>query len=545
MSRRWRLAAGLFLMAFLAMHLASHALGLAGREALAEGRALFLWLWRNPVAESLVALALLVHLVLSLHALYLRRRLESLRPWDMAQLLLGLSIVPLLTIHILGTAVAHYAFGLDDSYDYLYLIFILEPFYGVEQASTLIVCWAHGALGLWFWLRLKPAVAPWRPVILAALVLLPLLSLAGMAAGLSQVALLMDDPAWLDEQLANVALIDVDWLHGAERRVVLIYLGLVALTFVLRWYRLRHERRMGVVRIGYPNRRTVRVTRGTSILEASQQHRIPHASVCGGRGRCSTCRVRVVMGGEALPEPSEAEAAVLMRVKAAPGVRLACQTRPQGDLDVVPLLPPHASPRDVLPRPGAMQGEERELAVLFADLRSFTQLSEKKLPYDVVFVLNRYFRGMAAAVEGAGGHVDKFIGDGVMALFGLATDRAKACRQAIAAAEAMARELADINRSLKHELPSPLRIGIGIHVGPAIVGEMGAGSAVTLTAVGDTVNTASRIESLTKDFDAELVVSAEVAEAAGYAPAGARRESATVRGRSEPLALLVVGRVVG
>jgi adenylate cyclase len=302
---------------------------------------------------------------------------------------------------------------------------------------------------------------------------------------------------------------------------------------------------MGVVRIGYPDRRQVRVAKGTTILEASQQHRIPHASVCGGRGRCSTCRVRVLQGGEALPAPSDAEAAVLLRVRAAPGVRLACQTRPQSDLDVVPLLPPTATPRDARPQPGATQGEERELAVLFADLRSFTQLAEKKLPYDVVFVLNRYYRGMAAAIEGAGGHVDKFIGDGVMALFGLTTDSRKACRQAIRAAEAMTAELAEINRSLQHELPVPLRIGIGIHVGPAIVGEMGAGGAVSLTAVGDTVNTASRIEALTKDFDAELVLSAVVAEAAGYAPAGARRESTTVRGRSQPLALLVIGKVNG
>jgi adenylate cyclase len=107
----------------------------------------------------------------------------------------------------------------------------------------------------------------------------------------------------------------------------------------------------------------------------------------------------------------------------------------------------------------------------------------------------------------------------------------------------MTRELKEINRSLAHELPSPLKIGIGIHVGHAIVGEMGAGRAVAITAVGDTVNAASRIEALTKDFDAELVVSAEVAEAAGYLPEGARPESTLLRGRSEPLAILVVGKV--
>ena len=541
--RSWRLSAGLFLLFFLTAHLINHALGLAGRAALDAGRDAFLSLWRNPVGEGLLVLALAVHLALALQAIYRRRRFQALRPWEMAQLLLGLSIVPLLALHILGTVVAHYRFGVEDDYDYLYVIFIAEPKYAVEQAATLLVAWTHGAVGLWFWLRLKAGAAGWLPALRAVLVLLPTLALAGMAAGLNEVALLMRDPAWLEPRLTVLAGEELAWVYSAQEAVIAMYLALLAATFALRGLRLWRERRRGLVRIGYPHRRAVRVTRGTSILEASQQHRIPHAAVCGGRGRCSTCRVRVLQGGEALPPPSDAEAAVLARVRAAPAVRLACQTRPARDLEVEPLLPPTAGPRDAQARPGAEQGEERELAVLFADLRSFTALAEKKLPYDVVFVLNRYFRGMATAIEGAGGHVDKFIGDGVMALFGLAVGRAEACRQAIRAAEAMTQELAEINRSLAHELPAPLKIGIGIHVGHAIVGEMGAGRAVAITAVGDTVNAASRIEALTKDFDAELVLSAEVAEAAGYAPPGARPEAAVLRGRSEPLALLVVGKV--
>jgi len=102
-------------------------------------------------------------------------------------------------------------------------------------------------------------------------------------------------------------------------------------------------------------------------------------------------------------------------------------------------------------------------------------LSEKKLPYDVVFMLNRYFAAMGQAVEQAGGHVDKFIGDGVMALFGTddRTDTGAACRQAIEAARGMSLALEALNKTLMHDLERPLRIGIGIHVGPAIVGEMG------------------------------------------------------------------------
>src|SRR5205814_7500895 len=135
-----------------------------------------------------------------------------------------------------------------------------------------------------------------------------------------------------------------------------------------------------------------------------------------------------------------------------------------------------------------------------ADIRGFTALSEGRLPYDIVFVLNRYFAAMGRAVESAGGRVDKFIGDGVMALFGVSNTPEEGCRQALAAARLMSVRLVELNEALRAELNEPLRIGIGIHAGSVIVGEMGYGSATTITAIGDAVNTASRLESLCKEF---------------------------------------------
>ena len=168
---------------------------------------------------------------------------------------------------------------------------------------------------------------------------------------------------------------------------------------------------------------------------------IPHASVCGGRGRCSTCRMRVSRGIETLPPPSPQELAVLRRVGAPPNVRLACQTRPRSEIAVAPLLPPAAGPRAGFAQSTHLQGQEKEIAVLFADLRGFTTISEHKLPYDVVFVLNRYFAAMGKVIEEHGGHVDKFIGDGVMALFGIERGAEQGARQALAAAQSMARVL--------------------------------------------------------------------------------------------------------
>jgi adenylate cyclase len=304
---------------------------------------------------------------------------------------------------------------------------------------------------------------------------------------------------------------------------------------VMRW---QVQRWRGIVRITYPSGRIVEVVPGFSVLEASRLAGIPHASVCGGRGRCSTCRIRIEGDRTRLPPASADERKVLERVGAAPDVRLACQLRPLFDVAVTPLLPPHALASDGFRRPAYLHGMEKEIAILFADIRSFTELSEQKLPYDVVFLLNRYFAEMGHAVERAGGRVDKFIGDGVMALFGLDSGAERGCREALAAAKAMAGRLVDLNRALGPDLKEPLRIGIGIHVGPAIVGEMGYGTAVSVTAIGDSVNTASRLETLTKSFGAQLVVSEELAARAGIDLAEMPRHEIEIRGRVERMRVL-------
>jgi adenylate cyclase len=300
-------------------------------------------------------------------------------------------------------------------------------------------------------------------------------------------------------------------------------------------------RRRNAVLVGYPDGRRVELQRGASILEASRQAGIPHASVCGGRGRCSTCRVRVVAGLDHLPPALPPERRVLERIGAPPNVRLACQTRPSHPVEVVPLLAA-ATPRDAHARPGHLHGHEQEIAILFADLRAFTRLAHQRLPYDTVFLLNRYFRAMGTAVEAAGGHLDKFIGDGVMALFGIEGTREQACRRALAAARQMSVNLQELNRSLGAELPEPLRIGIGLHVGPAIVGQMGYARATTLTAVGDTVNTASRLEALTKDYDVELIFSAIVGKRAGLAMGDLAYHEVTLRGQDQALRIVALPR---
>ena len=257
------------------------------------------------------------------------------------------------------------------------------------------------------------------------------------------------------------------------------------------------------------------------------------------------CRVDADRGGQRLPAPSDDEARLLRRVGAPPNVRLACQTRPTADVAVAPLIPPTGTDTDALEAAGATTGREQEIAVLFADLRGFTSVAERKLPYDVVYLLNRYFEAVGGAVREAGGIANQFTGDGVMALFGVDATPREACRAAIRGAAGMITSLEALSRNLAGELPAPLRIGIGIHVGPTVVGRMGFAEAAYLTAVGDTVHVAARLEELTKTYTSELVISEDVAVQAGLDVRDYRRETLTLRNRSTPLAIRIIADVRG
>ena len=488
MNRRIHLASGLVLFAFVTTHLLNHSLGLISLEALETGRAWFLLLWRTPVGALMLYGALLTHFLLALWSIF-RRRSFRLRSVDWAQLLLGLSIPVLLVSHALNTRLAYEAYGQDASYPLeLLIFFVLKPQLIYKQMILLLIVWAHGVIGMHQWLRLKPLYRRFQLLAFSIAVLLPMASLAGIWATGRDISYLAADPAWTQQLMAETDRIDMDRmadLGRLESYILALTGGLLLLILLLRPLRRKLRQRLGLVQVSYPDGERVTVPMGTTVLEASGQHNIPHASVCGGRGRCSTCRVRVGQGLQALPPPSANETVVLKRISAADNVRLACQIRPTQDIAVIPLLPPTTVANTVGPEPDYMQGQEREIVVLFADLRGFTTISEQKLPYDVVFLLNRYFAAVGSAIENAGGHVDKFIGDGVMALFGLETGLPAASRAAVQAARNIADEMKKLNHSLEHDLSEPLRLGIGLNGGPAIVGKMGYGKTNSLTELYD------------------------------------------------------------
>jgi len=539
---RVRLATGLTLFFYVLTHNLNHALGLISLDAMEWGRGPFLAFWRFPPIEIVFLLAAVTHFLLGVRALYNRHSLH-MPFWEGAQIVLGVSIPPLLMLHFLGTVVAHQVFGIDDAYDETILALISSPGFTATQIAAVLITWIHGCIGIAYWLRLKPWFPKARITLFALALLIPTLALLGFAEAGREVSRLMLEPGWFHDLVQRRHLPGGDavarlyaWRDNGLIGYAVILVAVVAARY-LRVLGVRHR----AIRVVYPDGSTVNIQPGTTILEASRIGGIPHASVCGGRGRCSTCRVRILAGDATLPPPSLDELKVLARVGAAPGTRLACQAKPAGYIKVAPLLPPSAGPRQALAQSDSHSGKEQEIAVLFADLRDFTRFSERQLPYDVVFLLNRYFRAMGEAVIAAGGHLDKFIGDGVMALFGIDGRPEIAAAQAIDAARRMAQNLAELNIGLGDELKQPLKIGIGIHFGPAIVGEMGFGDAQSLTAIGDTVNIASRLETATKELGAQLVVSDIVAKAAEIGTGIGEKHEIDIRGRSTKLNVLAIG----
>jgi adenylate cyclase len=196
-------------------------------------------------------------------------------------------------------------------------------------------------------------------------------------------------------------------------------------------------------------------------------------------------------------------------------------------------------------RPGYLAGQEREIAVLFADLRRFTALAERRLPYDVVFLLNRYCEAVGTAIERAGGVPNQFTGDGVMALFGIETGPDDGCRGALIAAHEIVRSLEALSQTLAADLDAPFQVGIGIHAGPAIIGQMGYGAAVYLTAVGDTVNVASRLQELTKRYACQLVISEQVVSRTGVDGSRFPHHQVMVRNHTDPLVIYAIDQVAG
>jgi adenylate cyclase len=541
--QRLRLGSGLILFLFALTHFLNTAVGLVSLEQMDQ-----LDRWRTLVTRSLpgtivLAAALVIHIVLALYKVATRTTFR-LPWWELVQIGLGLLIPFLLFPHIVNTRIANNFFNVEDNY--LYELARLWPANAILQSTLLVIVWIHGCLGIHFWLRLYEPYRAFQPILLFLAFTIPLAALGGFMISGRAVAALIENPdnfarvreltRWPNAE-ANEMLA---WYRVLVRAGFLGVLGLIASVFAIRYISWLAAPKIAVKYTGGP---TLNVQIGPTLLEISRLSGVPHASVCGGRARCSTCRVRIEEGGENLPPAVFPESVTLAAIEAPANVRLACQIRPSKPLTVTRLLRPVGTgPEAVGVQESDSSGTEKPLAVLYVNMREFNELTRTKLPYDVVFLLNQFFTSVGTAIRAQGGFIDKYIGDGVIAVFGQRQGVEAGCRQALRAIRAIDLALDHLNSVIGPDLGRPVRVASGLHAGHLILGRIGHGVTVDLTVIGPAVKIALDLADVAKERDVQLVLSLDAARLAGWEPEAGAVTSVAARGLDEPLEVVEVPR---
>ena len=504
------MASGGVLFAYIALHLVNHALGLVSLHVAEAGMEIAIAVWYSWPGTVLLYGAAATHFLLALWAVY-ERRTFRLPPAELLRIALGFTLPILLIGHAVSTRLAWELFGLPSDYSRVVAVLWASDAQG-RQLGLLAPGWLHGCLGLHFAFNRRPLYRQLRFVLFGAALLLPVLSALGfiamgrelatnaMAAAAAQAYF---SPANAPQRIAMA-----QWRDG----ILLGYFAIIAAAFAARTVRNALERgRRRLISISYPAR-TVRVPRGWSVLEASRSFHIPHASMCGGRARCSTCRVRLTAGEEFCPTTGSDERATLDRIGAPPDVRLACQLRPRGDISVIPLI---RTERPIYRQPAAQRSAEREIVVLFCDFLNRAELASDHMPQDLLYLLMRYVEALGNAIRAAGGTLSSVRPDSVCALFGLECEVAQAARQALQAGGAIERVVADLNDRLAQEGESTVRIAVAIHAGRAVIGEIGASDPPAVMAIGEAMDVANELREAAAASGKPFAISQPVYAAAG------------------------------
>jgi adenylate cyclase len=541
LERPARLTTALILFGFVTSHLLNHAFGIRSIGTMQAASAILLAPWQTPTGLMVLYSSFLVHGLLGLCALHRRRhlRLPAGEAW---QLGLGLAIPFLLITHAGGIRFGEFQNARESGYGpVLYKFWVASSDFALPwQLLLLVVAWIHGCIGLRSWLRTKRWYHHTTGVLSSLATLVPVLAILGVVnAGLNlRDAVLRDQqyaasfipsPNNQNEQKAASAV-------RISERLTIFYIALVIGTFGLRATRGWQAQRFHGIRITYPGGHVVSVLRGFSVLEASRWEGLPHASVCGGRGRCSTCKIRIVRGAQGLDAPGPVEHLTLRRIAAPATVRLACQLRPLADISVEPLVAVgRGSSRATRFDAAIAGGRELQIAAMFVDLRESTRLATGRLPFDALFLFDRYVQVVTGAIRQNGGHATSIAGDGVMSVFGVEGAAEAAARSAVQAALEIWKGVEVLSDELTGELETPLRIGIGIHVGTAVVGLVRADETQSLQFLGDTGNVAAKLEEKSKELGCTLLVSLAALNLVAPYATWIERRVVAVPGKTDPI----------
>ena len=523
------MASGLILFVYIGSHLLNHALGLVSLHAAETGMHLAVEVWYSPLGTALLYGAAATHFFMALWAVY-ERRTFRLPPAELLRIALGFTLPILLIGHAASTRLAYEVFGLSSDYTRVISNIWASGSQGF-QLGLMAPGWLHGCMGLHFAFSRRPIYRRLRFVLFAAALLLPVLSALGFIAMGRELA---TNPAAVDASLQflspeNVAqrLAIAQW----KDNLLNWYFCIIGAAFIARQIRNLLERRgKQLVTVSYPGR-NVRIPRGWSVLEASRGFHLAHASMCGGRARCSTCRVRVTAGGEACPPAAADERATLRRIGAPPDVRLACQLRPQGNVAVTPLV---RTARPVYRQTAAPRSGEQDIAVLYCDFRNRADLAIDHLPEDVLYILTLFVEGVGNAVRAHGGHLSFIEQDSICALFGVDRWSDHAAQRAMQAAGAIAGVISDLNNRSGRQGDSHLKISISIHAGRAAVGEIGSAETPMWLATGTAMDVADELRSAAARSDKPFAISEQVYRDAELIPPGEGKIMLRPAGSDQP-----------
>jgi adenylate cyclase len=508
--RNLRMASGLVLFTYISAHLVNHALGLVSLAAAEKGLEYAIEVWYSMPGTVLLYGAALVHFLLALWAIY-ERRTFRLPPAELLRIALGFSLPIILIGHFANTRLAYDMFGLSSDYTRVIANLWAADSQGM-QLGLLAPGWAHGCMGLHFAFNRRPLYRRLRFALFAVALLLPVFSAFGFVAMGRELSTNTAAAAAAQDYLSSDHLAERAGLARWHNGLLIGYFSIIGAVFGARAIRNLVEHSSNrLISISYPGR-TVRVPRGWSVLEASRGFHLPHASMCGGRARCSTCRVQVTAGEDCCSAAAGDEQATLHRIGAAGDVRLACQLRPAGDIAVVPLV------RTALPvyRPPARpHNAERNVVVMYCDFLNREELARDGMPQDLLYLLKLYGERLGDAIRAAGGTLANVGPDGLCALFGIDHEPARAARQALLAAGEIERVISDLDNRLGREAHRKLRIAVSIHAGRAAVAEIGASDPPAFIAVGEAVDAASELRKLAGAHGKLFAISEPVTTAAG------------------------------
>jgi adenylate cyclase len=507
------------------VELCNYAIGLVSLETMGDVAAWRMALIRSGPVAALLLVAFVGHIVT---VLWFAARRATLRMslWDAALTISGILVPLLLLPYLVDTRGANLFFDVND--DSLYKLARLWPEHALFYVVLIVLLWGHGCLGLHQWLRLRPRYAAIAPVLAVAALALPIAAIAGLVAAARVVSVLMADDAVASQvrtatRWPSAAAEDALWRWRLI--AVAAYAGILvvaAAAVIARFLRIVVAPKIDVT---YVNGATLKASTGPTLLEISRIHGIPHADICGGRGRCTACSVRIEQSEALLPPPTAAETEMLGTDD--PQIRLACQFRPTAALTVTRLTDT-ADAAAAEPELDSA-GIERQVAVLCVQLQDHAALVNTRRAYDAIFLFNEFLDMLHSAIAEHNGWVVRMTGGGIIAVFGRDAAPEAACRAAAAASADIDIALDRMNEKFAAELGRPISVAMGLAFGTAYLGRIGAGPSKPLTAIGPVIDAASGLAMLTEARGNQFLSDPAAFQAGGLDPAGFELVSLTAK----------------